>query len=174
MTFQGRLLCLLTCCISLLVFASGASAQYSGFCSDTCMAWDSCDTPCTECAEEGYDSCYRTRSTTCGEAGICGGCGVSNRWTETQNYKYLQDNGATHCLGREYWYGYVNWSQYLRYLTEARHVTFETTTCYNTGDTTREVSSYSDYGECYEFYDGTCGPYQLQEWGDVHGRECYF
>jgi hypothetical protein len=161
--------------VALFAFAGRAQAQYGGYCSDTCLAYESCDTPCEQCVIEGYDYCQSSRSTTCGQGGgQCGGCAVTRRWTEDQRYKYgPQDGGAKHCLGREYWYGGTNWSQYQRYITQVIHVTYETTTC-NGVSTTREVSRTGDLGECYQFTDPSCGQYQYHEYGDVHGRECYW
>lgn len=173
--FSGRFLRLaFAVLIAVLAFASDAPAQYSGFCSDTCRLSDPCDTRCTECVEEGIDYCARTASSTCGQSGICGGCEVTNSWTETAYYRFGPlDNGAKYCVGREYWYGHTNWSQYQRYLTEIRRTNYETTTC-NGVSTTRQVSSGSEIGDCYEFVESECAPYQYLEPWDIHGHECYW
>lgn len=169
---------LLLCCfmaVGLFAFAPDARAQYGNSCSDTCLAYESCDTPCQECVIEGYDYCERYASSTCGEGGgQCGGCAITNTWTETERYKYgPQDYGQYHCLGRQYWYGGTNWSNYQRYITQVIRITYQTETC-NGVSTTREVSRSGELGECYQFVDPSCEEWQVHEWGDVHGRECYW
>ena len=162
--------------LAVLLFAPAVSAQYGGYCPDTCIANQSCDIPCTECVIFGYDYCALEQEATCGTGGgQCEGCLVTNRWTETTRTKTLNDP-FIHCLGREYWYlHYTNWSQYRHYDTTTTHTTYETTDCWGTGVSTRVVQVTYDYGDCYELYDTECFYGQTQESDpDVHGRECYF
>jgi hypothetical protein len=172
----GKLLVPATVLVALFVFAGRAQAQYGGYCPDTCVAYESCDTPCEKCVIEGYDYCQSSRESTCGQGGgQCGGCAVTNRWTEDEHNKYgPQDGGAPHCLGRQYWYGSTNWSQYQRYITQVIHITYETTTC-NGVSTTQEVSRTGELGECYQLVDPDCASNQTHEPSpDVHGNECYW
>jgi hypothetical protein len=177
--FGAPLVAIAAATVCLFAFAGEARAQYPGFCSNTCIAYESCGQSCEQCITFGLDTCEESRTTTCGEGGgQCGGCAVTNRWTETQRNKYgPQDGGATHCIGREYWYDPqntgVNWSQYQRYITQVIEITYETTTC-NGVSTTREVSRTGELGECYQFVNGVCSSGQTHEGGDIHGRECYW
>ena len=152
-----------------------APAVYAQTCDQDCMAWSPCDQPCDVCIEESIDGCVRWRGSTCGESGACGGCGVSSSRTATLRSKTgPQDGGATYCIGRQYWYGSTNWSQYQRYSTEVCTVTYQTTTCADGTSTEQEVSRSCQYGECYEFTNGDCQTGDTVLGFDIHGRECYF
>jgi hypothetical protein len=157
--------------LAVAVFAPSASAQY---CSDTCVAYlSSCDEPCTQCVIFGYDYCAQEEPATCGTGGgACEGCAVTNTWTETTRTKTLT-NYELHCLGRPYWWGYTNWSNYLHYDTVTTHTTYQTTACYGTGSTTQVIGVTHENDECYVFYDGACDLNQTHE-GFVNGLECYF
>jgi hypothetical protein len=159
--------------IALLFFAPAVQAEE---CSTACQAWSSCDQPCEYCMIFSMDGCAQYESTTCGGpfGGQCGGCGVSSTRTVTQTYRYgPQDGGATYCIGRRYWYGSTNWSQYQRYTDETVTIRYETTTCANGTSTEREVSRTSTYKDCYQFTNGNCQTGDTVLGFDIHGNECY-
>jgi hypothetical protein len=158
--------------LAFFAFAPSAQAQY---CADTCRIWSSCDEECERCTQEGIDGCVASYASTCGERGHCGGCGVSSSRTATEQHKYgPQDGGATYCIGRQYWYGYTNRSQYQRYTTEVCTVNYQTTTCSNGTSTEQEVSRSCQYGDCYQFTNGACQGGDVWETFAINGRECYF
>lgn len=157
---------------SLFFFAPGAQAQD---CSDVCRPWSQCDEGCQVCQIEGIDGCWQYGSSTCGQSGACGGCGVSSTRTATERYKYgPQDGGAGHCIGRQYWWGYTNRSQYQRYITEVITINYQTTTCSNGSSTETEVSRSSQFGECYEFTNGACQSGDIWQTFAINGKECYW
>jgi hypothetical protein len=158
--------------LTILFFAPSAQAQE---CSQVCKPWSSCDESCEVCLIFSQDGCWQYQSSSCGQSGACGGCGVSSTRTVTQRNRYgPQDDGATYCIGRRYWYGSTNWSQYQRYTTEVCTTTYETTTCADGTSTEREVSRNCTYGECYQFTNGDCQTGDTVLGFDIHGRECYF
>lgn len=159
--------------LAIPFFASGAHAQE---CSQVCHPWSSCDESCDECLTETIDQgCAQYWSTTCGQRGQCGGCGVSSTRSVTTRTKYgPQDGGATYCIGRHYWYGTTNWSQYQRYVTEVCTINYATTTCANGTSTEQETSRTCNYGECYQFTNGNCQSGDVVQTFDIHGMECYF
>lgn len=157
---------------AFFAFIPSAQAQE---CSQTCMPWSQCDEYCEFCRIEGIDGCWEYRSSTCGQSGQCGGCGVSSSRTVTQRYKYgPQDGGAGHCIGRQYWYGYTNRSQYQRYITEVVTINYQTTTCANGTSTEQEVSRSSQFGECYVFTNGACQSGDIWQTFAINGKECYW
>jgi hypothetical protein len=160
---------------AFFAFAPGARAQVSDLCDDVCVPWGACSTSCQHCTHQGIDGCTSSRASTCGAEGVCGGCAVTNTYTEDQHYKYgPQDSGVLHCLYRDYFYPfYQNKSQYSRWQTEVRHVTFQTTTCSGVS-TTQQVSATSDWGECYQFEYPACPDGVFVESQSVNGRECYW
>lgn len=159
--------------IALAIFlAPSAQAQE---CSQVCRPWSSCDDYCDVCMIFSPDGCYQYMSSTCGQSGACGGCGVSSTRTVTQRYKYgPQDGGAGHCIGRQYWYGYTNRSQYQRYITEVVTINYQTTTCANGTSTEQEVSRSSQFGECYVFTNGACQSGDIWQTFAINGKECYW
>ena len=156
-----------------IFFAPSASAQD---CSEVCVPWSNCEDSCEQCMWYYVDGgCGQYRTRTCGQLGSCGGCGVSSTRTATERYKYgPEDGGATYCIGRSYWYGSTNWSQYQRYTTEVRTINYQTITCANGSVTESEVSRSSQFGECYEFTNGDCQNGDIHQTQDVNGRECYW
>ncbi|MEA2600670.1 MAG: hypothetical protein QOF89_1662 [Acidobacteriota bacterium] len=160
---------------AILAFFTFAPAAHAQDCADTCRIYSSCDETCEVCRREGIDGCIATRQTTCGENGICGGCGISSSRTATEQSKTgPQDGGATYCIGRSYWYGSTNWSQYQRYTTAICSVNYQTTTCNGVPGAEQEVSRSCQYGECYQFTNGSCQTGDTVLGFDIHGNECYF
>lgn len=160
--------------LALFFLAPGAQAED---CDTACMPWSSCDQPCERCRIYSMDGCAQYDSTTCGGlfgGGQCGGCGVSSTRTVKQTYRHgPQDNGATYCIGREYWYGSTNWSQYQRYTDETVTITYETIMCADGTSYEREASRTSTSKDCYQFTNGDCQTGDTVLSFDVHGRECY-
>lgn len=160
--------------LAFFLFAPGAQAQS---CDQVCVFHMPCDgTSCTVCMGETIDGgCISERSTTCSAQGMCGGCAVTSSRTATQRYKYgPQDGGAHHCIGRQYWYGYTNRSQYQRYTTEVVTINYQTQTCNGVVGSEQEVSRSSQYGECYEFTNGACQSGDIWQTFAINGKECYF
>ena len=170
--FSGFMVPALAVLIGLFVFAPSAQAQE---CSTSCTIYSSCNDYCEVCMIFSMDGCAGWQGSTCGESGPgCDGCGVTGSRTVTERYKYgPEDGGAYHCIGRQYWYGYTNRSQYQRYTTEVRTIYYQTYTC-NGVTAEQEISRNSQWGECYEFTNGACQSGDIWQTFAINGKECYW
>ena len=139
-------------------------------CMSYCQVYFSCDTPCSNCVIWDIDYCQQWEESTCGQSGSCGGCAVTNQWSDTQTYITGTDP-QPYCMYYRYWYGWDNWSEYIRHYTQTVTTTYTTTTCAGVSTTTSQ--STTTYGDCFEFYQGECqwyDEYPVPE--KVNGREC--
>lgn len=161
---------LLLCIFAAVMFAPALFAQD---CSTYCQPYFSCDVQCEDCLTLSTEGCLEWESVTCGTGfgGQCGGCAVTNRWTDSTTVLVSKDM-TTYCMYYRYWYGWDNYSRYFRWTTRTTTTVTTETTC--SGLATYDTTTSVTYGECFEFFDGTCDLNfdQLPVDQRVNGREC--
>src|ERR1051325_6473160 len=167
---SALLFTLLLCLFSIPVTLH---AQVNDECTYYCHSYDNCDTACEIC--DSYNpqtnTCEHWAYSTCCEAtfGECGGCALVDSWTEDSTALISTD--GPWCMFYRYWYGYDNYSRYWRHGTRITHTTHNRYVC-NGVEHWETVVTYT-YGECFEFFQGTCDandPIPVD--GEVNDREC--
>jgi hypothetical protein len=171
----------LFCCsvvvLALLAFAPLATAQE---CNQYCQSYMSCDESCYVCSSHGEpeqidNPCPYQDYTTCGQVGMtCGQCAITNTWEEDEEISRTARPPFI-CGGSETWYHYVNWSVFLPYQKQMRHVTYGTQVCAGVSQTV-VVSQYYYTDWCYDFIYPDCdGTYYTEGYLQFdHAMECHW
>lgn len=161
----------------LLVVPATVHAQAEYECSTYCQPYMSCDEGCVYCT--GPDNpdyyCSNYYWTTCGGSGLtCGQCAIVNTWEEDVEISRYPVFPPL-CGGSETWYHYVNWSVFVRYIKNMRHVTYGTQIC-NGVTSTVVVSQYNFTDECFDFIYPDCDGTVYYEGYEQfwHAMECHW